>query len=298
MASPPQIARLDVEVDGGRLAAFRLGSEEPALPAVVAVHGITSSSRSWLAVLRALDGRVALIAPDLRGRGASNGLPGPCGLATHAADLLALIDQLELEQAFLVGHSMGAYVIARLAAEHPGRVRSLLMVDGGLTIPGSQDVEPQAFADAFLGPALARLRMQFASREEYHQWWRSHPALAGSDVDDLDLVAYADHDLVGEAPQLHSPVSEAAVRDDAGELGTMGDCAHRLRVPATMLCALRGLQNDPNPMQPMALAEAWVAESPDQRQARLVPGVNHYTITLGARGAAAVASAITDALEL
>lgn len=289
------MSRLEIAVSGGELAAFRLGAGDR--PVVVAVHGITSSSRAWLPAQRALGDRATLIAPDLRGRGASGRLPGPCGAAAHAADVLALLDQLELERATIVGHSMGAYVIARLAAEHPGRVRSLVLVDGGLAIPGSEDVDPQVFADALLGPALARLRLRFASREEYHDWWRAHPALAGSDVRDADLRAYADHDLTGEAPELRSAVAEQAVREDAAELVQLGVWAHRLQVPARILCAPRGLQGEPSPMQPMPLAEAWAAEAPEQRQASLVAGVNHYTITLGTAGAAAVAAAILNALE-
>jgi pimeloyl-ACP methyl ester carboxylesterase len=46
-------------------------------PVVLAVHGITASSRAWLTVARHLGDRVTVIAPDLRGRGASAGLPGP-----------------------------------------------------------------------------------------------------------------------------------------------------------------------------------------------------------------------------
>jgi hypothetical protein len=45
-------------------------------------------------------------------------------------------------------------------------------------------------------------------------------------------------------------------------------------------------------MQPLDAAHAWVAEDPARRSAQLVEGVNHYTLTLGARGAAAVADAI------
>jgi lipase len=285
-----EITDTPVQVAGGSLNVARLRAGGDA-PAVVAVHGITSSSRAWLAVARALDGRAALLAVDLRGRGESRGLPGPYGLATHVEDLLAVLDAAGLERAALVGHSLGAYVVARFAVEHPERVRAILMVDGGLEIPGAAGVDPQAFADALLGPALARLQMRFGSDQTYYEWWRTHPALGGSEVEDADLFAYAAHDLVGEPPDLRPGISEDAVSADV--LGLVDTrYAHELVVPARMLVAPRGLADEPSPMQPLADAEAWAEEDPVRRTAELVPEVNHYTITIGTPGAARVADEI------
>ncbi|MGI8430153.1 MAG: alpha/beta fold hydrolase [Solirubrobacteraceae bacterium] len=295
MAEALTTQRLDLKVAGGTLAAFRFGGLRVGGPTVVAAHGITSSSRAWSAVARALSGRATLVAPDLRGRGASSELPGPFGLATHVADLLALLDDLSLDRAVLVGHSLGAYIVARLAVEHPERVSSVVLIDGGLTIPGLERANPQAFIEAFLGPALARLTLSFPDREAYRDWWRAHPAFAAGDVADSDLVAYADHDLVGEPPRLRSSVCAQAVRADAAELLEVGAAAHRLTVPANLLCAPRGLLDDPNPVIPLGLARSWAARAPAQRRATLVEGANHYTITLGARGAAAAADALAAA---
>jgi pimeloyl-ACP methyl ester carboxylesterase len=294
---PVAIDRIEVPVPGGALATFRFGAAPPGPPAVVVVHGITANSHSWLAVARALDSRVALLAPDLRGRARSNALPGPFGMAAHARDIVAVLDHFELERAVLVGHSLGAYIIARVAVGHPERIASVLLVDGGLTVPvEKEDVDPQAFVEGFLGPALARLRLTFATRSEYVSWWRRHPAFAGGDVADADLVSYADHDLVGEPPALRSSVSEAAVRGDAADLFEMGEPAHRLAVPATLMCAPRGLLDEPNPMQPLALVQEWAAKAPERRRAMPVPDVNHYTITLGRRGARVVASEVVAAV--
>ena len=140
----------------------------------------------------------------------------------HVNDLLSVLDSLGLERAMLAGHSLGAYIVAQLAVEHPERVGSLVLIDGGLPIPGSEGADPQQFAEAFLGPALARLQMRFPSRDAYVKWWEEHPAIAAGDIDAGDLRAYAEHDLTGEAPEFRSTVKEAAVRADAGELD-LGD---------------------------------------------------------------------------
>ncbi len=162
--------RVDVPVAGGALAAYRLGADPPA-PAVLAIHGITSSSRTWLATARSLGDRAALVAVDLRGRGRSSELPPPFGLDAHVRDMLAVLDHFELQRPVVAGHSLGAYIAARLAVEHPDRVGSLVLVDGGLTIPQSQGVDRARFLEEFLGPSLARLNMTFPDRDAYRAWW-------------------------------------------------------------------------------------------------------------------------------
>jgi lipase len=290
-------ARFDIPVAGGTLALFRLGTGPGTAEPVVAVHGITANSHAWLAVDRALEGRAALLAVDLRGRGASSALPGPYGMEAYARDLLAVLDACGLERAVLVGHSLGAYAVARFAADHPERVRAAVLVDGGLTSPEIENVDPEPFLAAFLGPALARLEVTFADRESYHDWWRAHPAFAQADVADADLFAYADHDLGGSMPELRSTVAKEAVRADAHELFEMGKPAHRLAVPVEMLRAPRGLQNEPAPMIAAELAAAWANEAPAQRRVTEVPDVNHYTVVMGRSGARAVAQAIVRALQ-
>jgi len=287
-------AALSAPVAGGALAAVAIGP--PDAPPLLAVHGITANAFAWLPVAAALDGRARLIAPDLRGRAGSASLPPPYGTASYVADLLALLDHLGLARPVAVGHSLGAYVIARLAAEHPDRVRAAVLVDGGLTLPDAERIDdPQAFIEGFLGPALARLRLRFEHLDAYLDWWRNHPAFTGQDVAEPFLRAYVERDATGEPPELHSSVRERAVRADAEEMGTLGIWAQRLSVPARLLCAQFGLLGEPAPMQPLQLAQAWARQAPG-RNARLVAGTNHYTITLGARGAAAVAEELARTL--
>jgi len=176
-------------------------------------------------------------------------------------------------------------------------VRAAVLVDGGLTSPAINDVDPQALMAAVLGPALARLELTFESRGDYHDWWRAHPAFAGADVLDSDLAAYADHDLGGEPPRLRSTVAKEAVRTESHELFEVGKPAHRLTVPVEMLRAPRGLQNEPTPLIAPELADAWVDASPEQRRVIEVPDVNHYTLVMGRTGALAVAQAIVRALQ-
>lgn len=288
--------RIDVEVAGGRLATFRLGAQRADTPPVLAIHGITSTSRTWLASARALGDRAALIAVDLRGRGSSHELPPPFGLDAHVRDMIAVLDHLGLERAVVTGHSLGAYVAARLATTHPDRVERLVFVDGGLIIPESRAAaDPEQFIETFLSATLARLKMTFPDLAAYVDWWRQHPAVAGADVNPDDLEAYAAHDLAGEPPELRSSINPQVVHDDGLDLFSSPD-AERLRVPAILLCAPKGMIDDPHPMQPLAVVEAWAAADPERRQTAQVPGVNHYTIAWGQHGSRAVANAIARAV--
>jgi hypothetical protein len=151
------------------------------------------------------------------------------------------------------------------------------------------------FMRAFLGPALARLQMTFSDLDAYVAWWSEHPSIAGSDIDPAVLRAYAEHDLVGTPPHLRSSVNADALEPDGTDVLRSVD-ARELTLPAVLLCAPRGMVNDDNPMQPLQLVREWAAQDGARRRAVQVPDTNHYTIALGAAGAAAVAAEVRAAL--
>ncbi|MCA9693123.1 MAG: alpha/beta fold hydrolase, partial [Myxococcales bacterium] len=172
-----------VAVAGGSLTVAQWGSRGPV---VLALHGITASHREFAALADALGDDVRLIAPDLRGRGRSNHIPGPWGMRAHAADMVAALDHLDVARAdVLLGHSMGGFIAAVLAADHPARCGAVLLVDGGLHFMPSLPLHRLPFGDwligklvqRILGPALTRLEMTFASPAAYRAYWRDHPAL-------------------------------------------------------------------------------------------------------------------------
>ncbi|NJC72599.1 alpha/beta hydrolase [Planosporangium thailandense] len=258
-------------------------------PVVVAAHGITANGLSWAQVARGLDRRVTLVAPDLRGRAGSRDAPGPYGIGRHADDLIALLDRLDTDRAVLTGHSMGAFVAAVAASRHPERVDGVVLVDGGVAFPAPAGTDLDAVLAAVLGPAMARLSMTFPDREAYRQFWQAHPAFAGAWSPAVE--AYVEHDLIGDGPFRSSCVAEA-VRTDGGEVIVDDEtltAVHTLRVPAVLLYAERGLMNEPQALyDPQRLAGLEIP-------AVLVPDTNHYSIVIGAEGAATVADHILRA---
>ena len=255
-------------------------------PVVAAVHGITANGLSWGPVAEHLAGRVTLIAPDLRGRAGSRDVPGPYGLARHADDVIALLDDRGTDRAVLAGHSMGAYVAALAAVRHPDRVSGVVMVDGGPAWPLPPGTDVGVLLATVLGPAIARLGATFPSREAYREFWRRHPAFGFPWTPAVE--AYLMHDLIGDGPYRSSCVPEAVHVDGAdmfaGREAT--SAARRLPVPGILLWADRGLLDQ----SPGAYTAANTANLPVP--AVRVPDTNHYSILAGADGAAAVAEHI------
>jgi pimeloyl-ACP methyl ester carboxylesterase len=253
------VDEFDVPVDGGNLRVLAWPGDGPT---VIAVHGITANALSWGAVARALAGRVRLVAPDLRGRAGSAHLPGPYGMAAHAADVIAVADHLGLATVPLVGHSMGGFVATETAARYPSRVSSVLLVDGGVPLAMPPGVDVDAALHATIGPAMQRLSMTFPTAEDYLAFFRAHPALGRYWTPEMS--AYVLRDYTGSG----SSCIIDAIRADARDM---------LGAPAPsdfpLLWAPRGLQDEDRGLyDPSQLAGV---------DAELVPDVNHYTILLG-----------------
>ena len=97
-------------------------------PAVVLIHGFSLDMRMWDPQLPDLAAAFRVVRYDCRGFGASGPLD-PAIPYTHAADLVALLDHLSIDQAALVGLSFGGHVALSAALLAPERVRALVLLD-------------------------------------------------------------------------------------------------------------------------------------------------------------------------
>ena len=259
----------DVAVEGGTLRVCGWPGDGPV---VLAAHGITANALAFTRLAEALDGRVRLVAPDLRGRARSNTLPGPYGMAAHAADLIAVADHLGARRVTLAGHSMGGFVVASTAAAYPGRVDAALLIDGGVALPVPPATDVDAVLRAVIGPAMQRLGMTFADEQAYVDFFRVHPALR--DGWSAGIEAYVRRDFQGTG----SSCSLAAVRADATDtlIGKdTPDAVHRLTCPARLMWADRGLMNENQGLyDPGRLSAAGLVTLEIEH----VPDVNHYSI--------------------
>jgi N-formylmaleamate deformylase len=131
----PPIASLDL--DGFRLAYREWGSSS-ATDAVVLIHGITSSSLSWVRVAPELADRYRVVAMDLKGHGDSARPAGGYRLADQAAEVDALCEALGLASPIVIGHSWGG-AVALVLATSTARVRRLVLEDPAI---GQRKAEP------------------------------------------------------------------------------------------------------------------------------------------------------------
>jgi pimeloyl-ACP methyl ester carboxylesterase len=118
----PRIAALDSST--ARISYIEYGQGT----ALVFLHGIGSGARSWRNQLFGMSGRYRVIAWDAPGYGQSSPLPeSRPDAGDYAATLVSFLDALGVEELHLVGHSLGALMAARFAAEHSDRILSLTL---------------------------------------------------------------------------------------------------------------------------------------------------------------------------
>jgi pimeloyl-ACP methyl ester carboxylesterase len=101
--------------------------------AVVLLHGLASNARIWDGVASRLAGAgLRVVALDQRGHGASEQPGSGYDFATLGRDLSAALAALGIERPVLAGHSWGANVALQYAADRPGALAGLALVDGAL----------------------------------------------------------------------------------------------------------------------------------------------------------------------
>lgn len=295
---------IDVPVQGGTLRVVRWGDlpEQRAGTStpVLAFHGITANHLMWQPVADLLSDGTQLIAPDLRGRGASADLPGPWGMSAHVDDAVATLDALGIDRAIVVGGSMGGYVAVLMAARHPDRVVTVGLCDGGVALPLPDGIDPDEMLKATLGPTFERLDRVFESLDAFMDFWRAHPALADDWNDAID--AYVRYDALQTPDGVRTKVLKDSIVADGRDLLLNTDvhtCIKDISCPVWLLRAPRGLLNQPTPLISDETLALWRGDRLPQLTDEMLEGVNHFTLFLGARGAKAIADRIrTSVLAL
>jgi pimeloyl-ACP methyl ester carboxylesterase len=187
--APEELELQRRKLHGHRMAYRQAGSG----PVLVLIHGITSSSATWLRVMPYLARHFTVVAPDLAGHGKSAKPRGDYSLGAHASGVRDLLLALGHDRATIVGHSLGGGIAMQFSYQFPERCERLVLVDtGGLgrqvsmllraaTLPGSELVLPLLAATRLLdaGQLAGRLlgRVGLHARTDIEEMARGHATL-------------------------------------------------------------------------------------------------------------------------
>lgn len=138
---------------------------------IICIHGITANCRCWDTIAGTLTPDYMLIAPDLRGRGLSDKPGSGYSVDYHCRDIKAMMADQGLSRAVILGHSLGAFIAVKFAADYPELVDRLILVDGA----GILTEEQTAKVYAGIKPALDRLGRVFTSIEDYLELMKQTP---------------------------------------------------------------------------------------------------------------------------
>ncbi|WP_067538183.1 alpha/beta fold hydrolase [Nocardia crassostreae] len=101
-------------------------------PTLCLLHGLGARWQTFRLLMRALGPGWNIYAPDLRGHGRSDWVAGHYALADFAADIEQFVTEVIAGPVVLVGHSMGGWISAMVAAARPELVRGVVIVDSAL----------------------------------------------------------------------------------------------------------------------------------------------------------------------
>ena len=200
--------------------------------------------------------------------------------------MIRVLDHLGLEDAVLLGHSMGAFVAMKTALEFPDRVRALVLLDGGWprveSSPEEMTEEEKQEAEAIeegLARAFRRLDMVFESPEAYLDFWFPDQGLT---MDDLppDLADYYLYDLEKIEEGYNPKASRAAAEEDSPSIASTSPTAREMSGVGCPVALVRASQGFFPGSDPLISEEARdvMAGSLDIREEVLVEGANHYTM--------------------
>lgn len=239
---------------------------------ILCVHGITANCRCWDVLADALTPEYRVFAMDLRGRGGSDRPPQGYSLDYHMRDINCLLDDLEIDRAVIMGHSLGAFIGLTFAAEYPDRVDRLILVDGG------GDLSKEQVEKVFIGikPALDRLGQVFPSADAYLEKMSAAPYIQPWSS---AIETYYRYELQETEGGVRTNIEPAHIQEEADNIKKV-DCAPfypQIKCKVLILRAPNGLLSSDDLLLPEEVIEKMTREITDVRRLD-VEGTNHYGV--------------------
>lgn len=167
----------------------------PEAPVLLFANSLGTSSDVWEPQVRALSSRFRCVRYELRGHGTTQAPPGPYTIADLGGDAVAVLDELEVERASVLGLSLGGTVGLWLAIHHPSRVDRLV---------------------------VASSRASWGPQQSWHERMARVRASSPSALSDLLLERWFTPAYAAATPQLRDWV--ASMLDSTSTEGYVGCC--------------------------------------------------------------------------
>lgn len=194
---------------------------------LVFINSLGTDQRIWDKMMPYFAEHWPIIRYDKRGHGLSDCPPGPYTIGDHAADLTGLLDYLGVEQAILIGISVGGLIALHQAIHHPQRVTALVLCDTAAKIGSAESWHERITAiqtnglDGMAATILARwFTPDFSAR---------HPA---------DYQGYAN--LLSRMPVAGYLATCAAIRET-----DLREAARQVKAKTLVLCGSEDLATPP-----------------------------------------------------
>lgn len=148
-------------------------SGEPGAPAMVMLHALGEHAASWDTVAPRFATRFRVVALDLRGHGASD-WPGTYSFELMRDDVIGVLDDLDLHELVLVGHSMGGTVAYLVAQAQPSRITRLVVEDAPPPFARTRPVPPRPAGELSFDWAVVPVIIEEVNDPSL-RWWTHLP---------------------------------------------------------------------------------------------------------------------------
>ena len=183
---------------------------DPQAPTLILLHGNGENHTYFVKQIPAFSPHFRLVLMDTRGQGQSTGGDGELNFSVFAADLLALMDHLQIAKAHLLGFSDGGNLALTFALAHPERVQSLILNGANLN-PGGVKLSTQL--PIVLGYGCCRLLSPFSRKARQNGallgLMVNHPHIPSQALAALTMPALV---IVGERDMIRDRHSQLIAR--------------------------------------------------------------------------------------
>lgn len=195
---------------GANIFYFEYFPADPQAPTLILLHGNGEDHTYFVKQIPAFSPHFRLVLMDTRGQGQSTGGDGELNFSVFAADLLALMDHLQIAKAHLLGFSDGGNLALTFALAHPERVQSLIL-NGANLEPGGVKLSTQL--PIVLGYGCCRLLSPFSHKARQNGavlgLMVNHPHIPSQALAALTMPALV---IVGERDMIRDRHSQLIAR--------------------------------------------------------------------------------------